>query len=126
MSVRSDKFTGELRESIQNVIQRGLQDPRISGLITITEVRLSPDNREATVMVSVLPRERERAVISGLGAAAGHIRHVVGDAITNRRIPDLHFRLDERTKKQAEVFQALQQAADERQKRQDSTPAPDA
>jgi len=110
MSRKTEQFASELRELIQSLITRGLADPRISGLITVTEVTVSPDLRNATVLVSVLPHDREQTTLKGLIAAAGHLRHEIGRTITNRHIPDLAIRLDDRLRKQAETLDAIHKA----------------
>ena len=43
MSRHQDQLASELRFAVQSVIDRGLNDPRISGMITVTGVRLSDD-----------------------------------------------------------------------------------
>ena len=59
MSRRTEQLASTLHRAIQEVIGRGFQDPRISGLITVTSVKVTEDMRSATVMVSVLPAERQ-------------------------------------------------------------------
>lgn len=116
MSRKTEQLASTLQRALQEVIARGLNDPRISGLITITSVRISPDLREAVVMVSVLPEERQELVVHGLKHAAPHIRREIGESIRSRQLPTLHFRLDESLKKQAAVIRAISQAT--------STPEP--
>lgn len=110
MSRRAEQVASTLRRAIQDVIARGLSDPRISGLLTITEVRVSQDLREAIVMVSVLPEERQELALHGLRHAAPHIRREVGEVIRSRQLPTLIFKLDESLKKQAAVIRAIAQA----------------
>jgi len=111
VSRRTEQLASTLQRAIQDVIARGLSDPRISGLITITSVRVSPDLREAIVMVSVLPEERQELVVHGLKHAAPHIRREIGEHIRSRQLPTLQFRLDESLKKQAAVIRAISQAS---------------
>lgn len=117
MSRRAEQIAALLRTALQEVFARGFQDPRIRGLITITSVTLSEDLRSATVMISVLPEERQELTMHGLSAAARHIRHQVSDKIDLRYTPDLYFRLDTSLKKQAGVFEALAKVAQEREQR---------
>lgn len=117
MSRRAEQIAALLRTALQEVFARGFQDPRIRGLITITSVTLSEDLRSATVMISVLPEERQELTMHGLSAAARHIRHEVSDKIDLRYTPDLYFRLDTSLKKQAGVFEALAKIAQEREQR---------
>jgi ribosome-binding factor A len=106
-------LAAELREQIQAIITRGLADPRIKGMITVTEINVAQDGRTASVLVSVMPHDKESLTLHGLTAAAPHIRRHVGDVITNKHIPELHFKLDERTKKQAVVLEAIAKAREE-------------
>jgi ribosome-binding factor A len=110
MSRKQEQIAAELRELIQDQITRGLADPRISGLITVTDVSLSPDLRHATVLVSVLPHDRETTTLKGLVAASKHFRHEIGHSMTNRNIPELTFRLDDRLKKEAATLEAIRKA----------------
>ncbi|MCC6676811.1 MAG: 30S ribosome-binding factor RbfA [Phycisphaerales bacterium] len=110
MSRKTEQLASTLQRALQEVIARGLNDPRITGLITITSVRISPDLREAVVMVSVLPEEKQELVVHGLKHAAPHIRREIGENIRSRQLPTLHFRLDESLKKQAAVIRAISQA----------------
>lgn len=122
MSRRTEQIASTLREAVREVFSRGFQDPRIRGLITVTEVELSPDLANATVLVSVLPEEHEELTLHGLRAASSHIRHEVGERLDMRRVPTLFFKADRTMKKQADVIQALAKAAAEREARR---PAPD-
>lgn len=115
MSRRAEQIAALLRSALQDVLSRGFQDPRIRGLITITNVTLSPDLRSASIFVSIYPAERQELTMHGLTAAARHIRHEISDKIDLRYTPDLHFKLDTSLKKQAGVFEALAKIAQERE-----------
>ncbi len=108
MTHRPEQINAALHRAVQNVITRGLNDPRITGLVSVTKVELSHDKRTATVFISVLPADRSSAVLHGLRSAATHIRTKVDDTIEMRRVPLLEFELDDSLKKQAEVLAAIQ------------------
>lgn len=110
MSRRTDQVAAALRDAVQGVIDRGLQDPRVSGLITVTGVRVSEDLRSATIAVSVYPPPKQELTMHGLQAAARHIRHEISDVLGMRRTPELLFRLDTSSKKQAETLAAIARA----------------
>lgn len=103
-----------LRNAIQAVIDRGIQDPRISGMITVTEVRVSEDFADATILISVLPADRQELTLHGIRSATMHIRREAGKNVDSRKLPRFHFDLDSRTKKQAAVIEALLKVQDER------------
>ena len=110
MTHRADQVGAQLQRVIADVIQRRMSDPRIRGVVSITQVKVSPDLRNATVFVSVMPQQHERVTLGGLEHAAGHIRSLVRKAVAMRTVPELSFKLDASLKKSAEVFEALERA----------------
>ena len=108
-----------LRGAVQEVVGRGLADPRIRGLITITQVEVTQDRRTATVHVSVFPEDRVELTMHGLQDASRHIRHEVGELVRTRTMPELVFKRDDRIKKEGAVLRAINLA---RQEREDTLP----
>lgn len=113
MTRRTDQLAASIRDAVQRVLDRGLQDPRVAGMITVTGVTLSPDLASANVAVSIYPVDKQTLTLHGLRSAAPHIRHEIADALGLRRTPDLNFRLDASLKKQAAVLDAIARATAE-------------
>lgn len=113
MSRRTEQIASTLQRALNEVLARGLNDPRVRGLISVTEVKVSPDLKAATVSVSVWPEEHEKLALHGIRSASAYIRREVGELVALRRVPDLDFRVDHALKRQAEVYRAL---ADAREK----------
>lgn len=107
MSLKQDQAQSTLKRSIAQVLERQVADPRIRGLVSVTDVSISPDRRRATVKVSVMPEQYEARTIAGLNAAAGHIQSKVKKLVSMRVMPMLTFELDSSLKRQAEVFEAI-------------------
>ncbi|MAE64270.1 MAG: ribosome-binding factor A [Phycisphaeraceae bacterium] len=118
MTIRQQQVESELQRVISTVLQRKLSDPRLAGMISVTEVKVSPDLRQANVFVSVLPQEHERRAIEALQHAGGHIQRLVRSAVAIRSVPALEFRLDERLKKQAAVFSAIREGIEREENQQ--------
>ncbi|MBZ0171785.1 MAG: 30S ribosome-binding factor RbfA, partial [Phycisphaerales bacterium] len=78
MSRRTEKLGATIQRDLQAVLARGLQDPRVRGLVTITGVRVTDDHAHAFVSVSVLPAEHQSLTMHGLDAAAGFLRRELG------------------------------------------------
>jgi ribosome-binding factor A len=110
MSLYTDQIASVLRRAVQTVIERGLNDPRMRGLTSVTEVKVAPDLSQAVVSVSVMPAEQAELNLHALRHAAGHIRSVVGRRVQMRRIPRLIFRLDHSIKKEAATLAAIERA----------------
>lgn len=116
MSHHHEKATSELQLAVQKVLVQGLQDPRTEGsLITVTSVSLSPDGRNATVSVSVLPEKNENKVRGALEHSKSYIRREAAELLALKIMPQLAFAIDKSFKKQAEVLQALSKVAAERE-----------
>jgi ribosome-binding factor A len=108
---KQEQLAHALRAAIQEVLARGLADPRIRGLITVTEVKVTTDRRDATVYVSIFPEERADLAMHGLHDAEKHVRHEAGELIRTRVMPTLTFKRDDRPKKDAAVLRAINIAA---------------
>ena len=112
-NVRRDRLASVMQRSLQRVISRGLQDPRVRGLITVTRIELHEDLKSASVYVTVLPDEHERLSLHGLQHAAKHLRHQIADDLAIPNTPHLNFRIDTPAKAQAGVLAAIAKAAAE-------------
>ena len=121
MTLRTDRLGSTLHRAIQQVLARGLADPRIKGLITVTAVHITPDLKRADVLITVMPEEHEALTLHGLRAAAGHIRRVAGELVRIKIMPHLEFAVDEGLKRQAGVLDALRRVEAEREQSGDES-----
>lgn len=96
MSRRTDRVNDLLRVEISELIQREVKDPRVSqGLVSITEVIVTPDLRNATVYVSHLGDEASHDdVLAGLRHAAPFLHAELMRRLKMRSVPVLRFELD--------------------------------
>lgn len=113
MSHRPEQLASSIHHAVQQVLAKGLSDPRVSGLITITSVKVSKDLRDATILFSVLPEDRQDLTLHGLRNAERHIRRQAGELIDIRQLPAFHFKLDASPKKQAAVLESLERVREE-------------
>ena len=103
-TIRVDQL---LKQEIARIIG-DLKDPRI-GFATVMDVRTSPDLRHARVFVSVLGGEDEKQVaLDALTGARGFIRSRVGQRITLKYLPELHFELDRTLEQAARIEELLE------------------
>ena len=107
MSRRTDRINGLLRQEISRLLSRDLNDPRLSGVVSITRVETSSDLRVSRVYVSVLGGSDDKdSVLKGISSAGGFIRREMRDRLSLRYIPDLRFALDE-SMEEAQQIQRL-------------------
>lgn len=118
MNRRAEQLASEVQRAVQEVLARGLNDPRVGGLITVTGVKVDDDRSVAIVSVSVLPEEKEELTLHGLKAAAAYVRRQVGELVRTRSLPPIEFRLDRSLKRQAAVIRDLAKIDEERSGRE--------
>lgn len=93
---------GELiRHALVEILQReDLREPALQGAsITVSEVRASPDLKQATVYCALLGasigKDAHPEIVKALNRAAPHLRHLLGQKIDMKFTPALVFRTDE-------------------------------
>ncbi len=95
-SQRQLRVGEELRHVLAAALERGdVHDPALAGrAVTVTEVRVSPDLRNATVFVMPLGGGDEGPVMQALARARPFLRRVVARQVQLRYTPDLRFEVD--------------------------------
>jgi ribosome-binding factor A len=86
-----------IRHALVEALARGdLRDPVLQDVsITVTEVHVSPDLRNATAFVMPLGGEHGDEVVKALRRASGYLRRLVGqEKLTMKFLPHLSFELD--------------------------------
>lgn len=92
---RVRRHAERVRELVASVVRTQIKDPRL-GMITITDARITPDLRDATVYYTVLGDAAAHAgTAAALSSAKGLVRSTVGKALGLRHAPSLTFQLDE-------------------------------
>ena len=99
---RQGRLGEEIRRIISELLLRGLKDPRLSAMISVTAVEVTSDGSYATVYLSVLgldPDEekaklQQEETLEAMKSARGFIRKEIGRQIKLRHVPDLIFKID--------------------------------
>jgi len=90
----------ELRHALAQILERGeLRDPDLAGqAVTVTEVRMSPDIRNATVFVAPLSgtegARHSATVIAALERAVPFLRRRIAELVQLRYVPNLRIEPD--------------------------------
>jgi len=109
------KAAEAIREVVSMAIITELRDPRVQN-VTVVGVEVTPDMREAKVLVSIMGTEaQQRTVLKGLQNSVGFLQSKIADRIETRYIPRLSFVMDDGVKKSVAVQQILEQTAKERE-----------
>ena len=91
---RKLRINTQLQREVAALVVETLTDPRVAG-VSITQVDVSPDLRNATVLVSSLGTDEELAAsVKALAGAVPLLRKGLGSRLRMRYVPQLHFRAD--------------------------------
>jgi ribosome-binding factor A len=113
-SRRIERINDLLRSELSELIGRTLKDPRVAGLVSLTEVETSADLRHARVFVSVFGTDEERAsTLTALRSAAGFLRREIAHRVTFRTVPELDFQLDTSLEQGDRILRLLKQVQTE-------------
>jgi ribosome-binding factor A len=94
-----------MKQEIADILMRKIKDPRI-GFVTVTDVELSDDLRNAKVFVSILGGDKEET-FKGLKSASAFIRSELGRRMTMRSVPEILFRFDATVEQGAHIMELL-------------------
>lgn len=97
MSLRNERVRKELMRDISEIIRLEIRDPRISGVVSITDIEVSHDNSFAKVFYSVFATDDEakKKTVRAIEENTSKIRYEVGKRIKLRLTPELKFILDD-------------------------------
>jgi len=108
---RRDRVSEQIRRELAEVIRSELKDPRV-GMISLTEVEVSPDYAHAKVYFSSMAgSDTLDSVQAGLQQASGFLRSVLGRRISIHMIPQLHFVFDDSLERGAQISKLISEAA---------------
>jgi ribosome-binding factor A len=88
--VSKGKYEHNLQRCLSELIPT-LKDPRIPMIVTIEEVQLSRDGKQAKILVTTLEDEDTDGMLTALNRAAGYLQHEIADILELRFTPKLSF-----------------------------------
>lgn len=102
---RSVRVADQMKQEIAEILMRKIKDPRI-GFVTVTDVELSDDLRNARVFVSIYGGDKEET-FKGLKSASAFIRSELGRRMSMRCVPEILFRFDGTAEQGAHIMELL-------------------
>jgi len=104
---RKERVAEQILEEVAIIVQTEMDDPRLQ-FLTVTHVEMSDDLRHARVFVSVMSEDEDRdETLAALHHARGYIRSLLASRLTMRRVPSLHFYLDDSLENSLRVWELL-------------------
>jgi len=93
---RLERINSEIQKAIADILRNEIRDPRLYGLLSVTEVKTTNDLSHCYVSVSIYEQDPIKNEISfnTLQRSAGYIRKLLSSRVDLRIVPLLHFKLD--------------------------------
>lgn len=92
---RLNRVDEELKKELSNIISNDLKNPNVTGLISVTKVKVTPDLKYAKVYVSILNAKSTKGTLAALKKSAGFIRTELAKRVNLRITPEVVFELDD-------------------------------
>ncbi len=111
MPQRALRVADQIQKDLSELIAFEVKDPRV-GMITLTEVQLTPDYAHAKIFFTTLNDKPEALAqtVDGLSKAAGFLRAQLGKRLHIHTLPQLHFLHDSSTARGIELSNLIDQA----------------
>lgn len=108
---RGHRVADQIQRDLSELIRLEVKDPRL-GLVTITDVEVTPDYAHAKVYYSVLPDDPDqlKRTHEGLAACRGFLRGRLGRLLKIHQTPELHFVRDDSVARAMAISQLIDQA----------------
>jgi ribosome-binding factor A len=107
-----------MKQEIADILMRKIKDPRI-GFVTVTDVEVAEDLKNAKVFVSVYGGDKEES-LKGLKSATPFIRSELGRRMRMKFIPELLFRYDSTAERGAHIMELLRSIEEGKEKKDPS------
>lgn len=92
---RMDRIDELYRKELSNIISFELKNSNVTGMVSVTKVKTTPNLQYAKVFVSVLNSKNLKQTLEGLKKSAGFIRSELARRTNLRNTPKLVFELDD-------------------------------
>lgn len=111
MPARGLRVADQIQRDLAEIVAYEIKDPRV-GMITMTEVQITPDYAHAKVFFTMLNDSKEaiKNTVEGLAAASGFIRGQLGKRLHIHTLPQLHFVHDTSTSRGMEMSLLIDKA----------------
>mgnify|MGYP005756360341 CR=1 FL=1 len=106
---RLGRIDEEYRKELSQIIGYELKNPNVTGLISVTKVKVTNDLKFAKVYVSILNSKNVKDTLAGLKKSSGYIRTELARRINLRNTPELIFELDDSMEYGAKIDSILKE-----------------
>lgn len=94
-NARMGRIEEEYRKEISDILDHKLKNPNVTGLISVTKVKVTNDLKFAKVYVSILNSKSRKNTLAGLKKSAGFVRSELAKRVNLRNTPEIIFEFDD-------------------------------
>ncbi|MFI5379356.1 MAG: 30S ribosome-binding factor RbfA [Tepidisphaerales bacterium] len=114
MNRRAERLASIIRRELADIILHELNDPRLTGMPSVTRVELVEDLSIANVYVTIMGTPgQQTAALNALKHSAGLMRTRLTKEMSIRQVPFLQFHIDEQLRKELAVLELIDKVARE-------------
>lgn len=113
---RQGRIDEEYRKELSQIIGYELKNPNVTGMISVTKVKVTPDLKYAKVYLSILNSKNIKETLEGLKKSSGFIRSELAKRINLRNTPELTFEIDDSLEYGARIDSILKEILPEKEK----------
>ena len=106
---RQGRIDEQYRKELSQIIGYELKNPNITGMISVTKVKVTPDLKYAKVYVSILNSKNIKETMEGLKKSSGFIITELAKKINLRNTPELTFEIDDSMEYGAKIDSILKE-----------------
>ena len=92
---RLNRINEELKKELSQIINYELKNPNITGMLSVTKVKITPDFKYAKVYISILNSKNIEKTMLGLKESSSFIRSKIAKTVNLRITPELTFEIDD-------------------------------
>ena len=108
-NTRLGRIEEEYKKVLSQIISYELKNPNVTGMISVTKVKVTNDLKYAKVYVSILNSKNIKDTLAGLKKSSGHIRSELAKKVNLRNTPEIIFELDDSLEYGAKIDTILKQ-----------------
>ena len=113
---RIGRIDEEYRKELSQIISYDLKNPNVTGMISVTKVKVTTDLKYAKIYVSILNSKNIKETMDGLKKSSGFIRSELAKRINLRNTPELIFEIDDSIEYGAKIDSLLKEILPEERK----------
>ena len=107
MNNRMVRIDEQLKEELSKIISQELSDPKLTGMISVSQVKTTPDLKYARVFVTMIGCKSQKENLAILKKSSGYIRTLIAKRVNLRITPELVFEFDESIEYGAKIDKIL-------------------